>query len=586
MGQIYKQASTVIVWLGESEEPHIDASHRFSKRPAPCGYKKTLWQTEDHQIRSVLSAIELTRPRWWERAWVIQEVVIHPLPPRIAFGPYIISWDTLKLLLHTLQTSYPDSIPKDFFAHMEYIEQLKVAHREERLSLIDVVANTPNAGAADERDRVYSLLSLIPLSMSQSIIVDYGRPLKEIFTHATYASLVSSDTLDILHYVRLPSSPHAHEAALETYRSQAGRTNTYFHPELKGVTSWMIDFSSEFALWPFKRPTDVRSIPHLLSPRNAKILSRTYNGAPNWRCTRWGLLHQSLALLRPGSGHLVCHGRWVDVVRAVASQGRYGGARGDAVSLHAEKAGADLIADLSIALEEGRLVSGGFVKSLHQAREIRPWFLRPDAQPRAPMASGDVLMGFPKRRKSAKIRILGRYAEDGPPTYEPGGPQQQEQVPLSRDKETWIRRLYYTGQADLLAKELLASGYISSDSTELEPTDRLLSRLLSRWHAGAPGFHDGINVRTWLEYFRYTTGFSQLFCTDLGLMGLAAGAVEVGDAVVFLNGSQHPVILKPESRYDQHDEVRFRFREFAYVSGPKTHIDEDELDAEREFVLE
>ena len=70
MGQIYRQARNVLVWLGDFDESDYPPSFKPEE-----GWALTL----------VVCNIT---PRWWSRAWVIQEFAMAKSTPIVCFGPF------------------------------------------------------------------------------------------------------------------------------------------------------------------------------------------------------------------------------------------------------------------------------------------------------------------------------------------------------------------------------------------------------------------------------------------------------------------------------------------------------------------
>ncbi|KAI5867932.1 heterokaryon incompatibility protein-domain-containing protein [Durotheca rogersii] len=65
-------------------------------------------------------------------------------------------------------------------------------------------------------------------------------------------------------------------------------------------------------------------------------------------------------------------------------------------------------------------------------------------------------------------------------------------------------------------------------------------------------------------YGRAAAGKAEMFCTGMGLVGVAPGGIRGGDTVALLDGARLPVVLSPR---EDGNEGEFAFRGYAYVHG-------------------
>ncbi|KAK3639963.1 hypothetical protein LTR56_012137 [Elasticomyces elasticus] len=104
MGDIYRRADTVVAWLGEvsmTDHAHDLAEiQRFVNDPSEDKHFPDLNILEDH-VRShwqLALAVILPRPEYWERMWIIQEILFarHLV---LRYGDFIMDYDKLNEIL-------------------------------------------------------------------------------------------------------------------------------------------------------------------------------------------------------------------------------------------------------------------------------------------------------------------------------------------------------------------------------------------------------------------------------------------------------------------------------------------------------
>jgi hypothetical protein len=83
--------------------------------------------------------------------------------------------------------------------------------------LLETSWRTRSAVCSDPRDKVFSLLSIIPPLEASIIDVDYTMSVGQVFALATYASLVKRENQDAFHYVCLGSQDSVTKSLLPTW---------------------------------------------------------------------------------------------------------------------------------------------------------------------------------------------------------------------------------------------------------------------------------------------------------------------------------------------------------------------------------
>lgn len=93
MGDIYKRARRVIIWLGDNKDHMITPGG-----PRVVDAYKTLKATFSKRSFDPLSNTP-SIPEWWTRAWVLQEFASANKEPIVMFGEHDMEWHELGSLL-------------------------------------------------------------------------------------------------------------------------------------------------------------------------------------------------------------------------------------------------------------------------------------------------------------------------------------------------------------------------------------------------------------------------------------------------------------------------------------------------------
>ena len=232
MGDIYRNASCVLIWLGEAdyqwEETHKAMTCVSQLEELQQTRKKELMEMRDLgrdrknmseprnleliQSRFAIPAIDSTefsalakflkRP-WFSRAWTFQESFV---ASERAFycGPHTFAGSVLTHAFLALSLLF------ECTDHHVYSECLRpsgamllgeiVPYAQVRLSsLVRLLGYRRAAGCKDPRDLVYSLLGAA--SNNVKIGADYARPVEYVFADATVQIIRSDGRLRVLDYV-------------------------------------------------------------------------------------------------------------------------------------------------------------------------------------------------------------------------------------------------------------------------------------------------------------------------------------------------------------------------------------------------
>ncbi|KAF2502150.1 HET-domain-containing protein [Lophium mytilinum] len=194
MEQIHSQADATVAWLGPPENDSDIALKAILRDDV-----KALGQLE---IKLALSHLLLRK--WFQRTWVIQEVVLAKTV-YVASGLTRVPWDKFFAATKSaslsnvfrdksrrsgrrekvLKISFVDDMRKDFWSDGLY---------KPSGSLSSLLAFTKRSEVTDPRDAIYGVLGLASKRRREAITVDYSLPFEEVYQDAmTYMLTQGND---------------------------------------------------------------------------------------------------------------------------------------------------------------------------------------------------------------------------------------------------------------------------------------------------------------------------------------------------------------------------------------------------------
>lgn len=195
MGEIYRQASSTIIYLGPTSQD-IDLLFDTSierKRLDPANYNQLIasidkkWTFEE-KPRLSKAIDDLCSREWFTRSWVFQELVLSK-HPRIQCGQRRLQWDTLMPLIQ----SYSDRQGHCRLA----LAMDKARENRNGLSFYNLLVSRAHSKATDPRDFFYSVIGLASdRQLVEKIVpVDYAILPKDVFVRAARYLLQGSCNL-------------------------------------------------------------------------------------------------------------------------------------------------------------------------------------------------------------------------------------------------------------------------------------------------------------------------------------------------------------------------------------------------------
>ncbi|KAM0245178.1 hypothetical protein ACHAP5_005571 [Fusarium lateritium] len=238
MGEIYRDAARVVVWLGESDAKSDQAINLLKQigdvgsilgpRPSPQepvdpDTRKIALQKVHDNARELTKDIDpekndfvnslFERP-WFHRMWTVQEVTL-PLAPKVDVfcGHSMINWVILWQATDILGVvGYNDKSMGPAMKLLRYISQAMTVHlvpdvkqfmknipdRKLDLELSLLLTLCRPKLATDAKDKAYALYGLLEVLGIELSKPDYGKPLADIFTEITTAAIAHDKSLWIL----------------------------------------------------------------------------------------------------------------------------------------------------------------------------------------------------------------------------------------------------------------------------------------------------------------------------------------------------------------------------------------------------
>jgi hypothetical protein len=184
MGETYKHAIAVVIFLGEPTAPTSSMGH-----------------DENYMIGTrVESALANTVPRWYERQWPIQEFVLAK-SVLFQFGGETLNFtdtDMTSWMAGWVSRGIGPHV-KALYKMVMSIDTLGIWFGTKQPRGIAVAATVASSATArDPRDKIYSLLGIIDQTEASMLDVDYNIIAEGLFARTTYTSIIAHQGWDDL----------------------------------------------------------------------------------------------------------------------------------------------------------------------------------------------------------------------------------------------------------------------------------------------------------------------------------------------------------------------------------------------------
>lgn len=205
MGRIYRQASRVLVWIGEGDELSDHAFDRINDAAFRASFAelKTASRapTSDEVRVSTIFTNNLDKRRYWTRAWTLQEFVLATQDPVMFCGSRWMPWSWYRqcernLPLPVQKMSYPSLAngwvkikwetpfhpdSKEFTTPTKHETMRGWYQSNGSIPLVTALSQSFQFDATDPRDLIYGVLGLLPHHETLMVDIDYQKPPEQVF---------------------------------------------------------------------------------------------------------------------------------------------------------------------------------------------------------------------------------------------------------------------------------------------------------------------------------------------------------------------------------------------------------------------
>ena len=259
MGNIYKTAIQVVIWIGTESKTSSLALKTLGFLGAQVEHTAAQWypspdasKPEWGDPRVALSYGDgewdsicdlLSRP-WFERVWVTQEARL-ARRAAIQCGPDVIPWNTFRRAILTLREK--PSLPDRLKALIKNIREL--CNSRFQNDFFRLMCMNRRRHCFDPRDKLYGILSLVPSPIARRIIPGYGKPLNTAYRESMIAYCDISGRLDLLSHVDHRTASWQSPSWVPDWSNQPQNylQTTYFSPAA-GMSKAELSFKPPFTL--------------------------------------------------------------------------------------------------------------------------------------------------------------------------------------------------------------------------------------------------------------------------------------------------------------------------------------------------
>ncbi|KAH8658305.1 heterokaryon incompatibility protein-domain-containing protein [Xylariales sp. PMI_506] len=253
MGDIYKGARPVLVWLGEAD---AQSSACFESILEFASQDDMPWEKKNDLFSFYFDLVE---KRWFSRVWTIQELVLATHDPLVGCGNQWIPWNTLASVWQRLAieaftdmdmviarqpgcdkpSDLGEPLVRTTATRLDLLHDLRTVVRSKGgETLRDLLLRTVTADATNPRDRIYSLLGMMHPEDRKHISVNYRYSVGQVFACAVAHLGSKNQATFFLSGVTLSgdSGDASCPSWVPRFGSRALLTPTSYHPPGIGVS--------------------------------------------------------------------------------------------------------------------------------------------------------------------------------------------------------------------------------------------------------------------------------------------------------------------------------------------------------------
>ena len=228
MRAIFSNAKQTLIFLGDNEDKHAQKMSKFAFWSIKFGLAMLrrrvnltsslqiqVWDTGNGRSRSLapfsfefyLELIGMLRMPWFQRAWVVQEVVVSS-KATIFWGSSQYDWqDVIQALKFMSQVNFPLAFIVTL-ENISTIEEERNFYRDGRSKLNAVLLRHQRCDSKDPRDKIYSFCGLVAASKGHGPVrISYHDNVSTVYREVALKILKEDQSLDLLS--RPPSLAHS-----------------------------------------------------------------------------------------------------------------------------------------------------------------------------------------------------------------------------------------------------------------------------------------------------------------------------------------------------------------------------------------
>jgi hypothetical protein len=229
MRRIFSNAQTTLIWLGDVQEKQQQKMSKFAlwtikaglsifqwRVPLISSPQIPVWDVNEGCHRTLapfssefyLELIGMLRMRWFQRAWVVQEVAVSS-KATIFWGSSQYDWeDVIRALKFMCKANFPLAFIVTL-ENISTIDEERKFYRESESTLNGVLLRHQRCMATDPRDKIYSFCGLVKTSSENHtpVRISYKDDVPIIYREVALNILEKDRSLDLLSRPPLSTGP-------------------------------------------------------------------------------------------------------------------------------------------------------------------------------------------------------------------------------------------------------------------------------------------------------------------------------------------------------------------------------------------
>lgn len=223
MGEIFASANNVIAWLGA---PTADSNMATDFVVTLFNAMKKLTSQDrvitadslcqntgcEHPSPKWLALRNFLKRPWFERLWIVQEIIMATGEMILLCGSFSITWDTLaevvvtiernglsRLILQSTEEEGDPVAPGGLLNTACVHTMKKMRNLQQPIGLQFALTYCLRFKATDPRDKIFALLGLATDAGNPVLHPNYEAPVREVFTASSRYMMIANKSLRILH---------------------------------------------------------------------------------------------------------------------------------------------------------------------------------------------------------------------------------------------------------------------------------------------------------------------------------------------------------------------------------------------------